>query len=259
MKKISCVLLLTLLFACNKNSTELPPIKQPTKVTQICYLNGIAAVEATIASSALYGQEKLTVQFKNLSSGILRQLRIAVMICNAFPTNYDNCIYQKTIYMDSLVKDAASPAYTLFNNQGIDLNSAMINTGIVAIADVFSSRIANNYASLIVGYEKDSSHIHYGFAKGYILSDGTFHLLLKNLDSLNTIHYNRLQGNFFSGAIFSGFLDERIAISLDSVTVSGNKVLIDSSQAGVVGLRFKLKNTIQDSIKSIYLQLKKEF
>lgn len=239
--------------SCNKNSTQLPPIKAPQKELSVsAKINGLATVDLIFRQTQTATADTVWLSVKNTATASISNLQFVVELCKATPQQYDNCDLQVT----RTLPDTIAPGGTVNNvymwaNKGIKLDAGLINTGIIAYTGLPPHPLADVYNNVYAVFEAtDSAGNYYGNIRGYILADGTATFRLKG----KADEYYNLEGNFTKMLSFNGRLmkDSQVLtpFALDSVGDAGSRKLVDTT-GDALKFRVKLTTPINNTINSI--------
>lgn len=252
-------LLLLFLWACNKNSNQLPRKNPPPeKLVITAKLNGLSTIDFVFEQHVTKDSNWVNLYIRNTTTDTLNRLHYLIELCKAAEKTYDTCDLQ---LIDSIRQNIPpgeiSQIQYQWTNKNIKLDANLITAGIIYSDRTTLHPLANAYDNIYGTFEGDAPV--YAVVRGYILADGNATFRYKTIKGEN---YNA-QGLFTADKnVFNGTLTnpkEHVAqFMLDSITVSSTKKLIDESN-GTLQFRLKLNPHLTDSTRSILTLVNKHY
>ncbi|GAA3934796.1 hypothetical protein GO495_30260 [Chitinophaga oryziterrae] len=250
-KLYSALTILTFIIcSCNKNTDQLPPPDAPpAELVLSARLNGLAVVDFIFHQTRTQSHDTVWLSLRNTSGAAIPRMKYLVELCNAVPQSYTTCNLQLVDTLrNTLQPDATLEKVYTWIDKNINLDSMLINTGIISCTGVAPHPVAGVYQSTYAVFETEGNNTaYYGSVRAYIFADGatTFRLQGQNEDSYNAT------GQFIQVLAFDGLLkkgkDILSPFHLD--TVADNQ-LLDTSNGKLI-LRLHLTTPISDTIHSL--------
>ncbi|MBO9203382.1 MULTISPECIES: hypothetical protein [Niastella] len=252
--------IVVLLFSCNRNSDQLPPKKAPpTELVISSKTNGLAQVDFIFHQTRIASGDTVWLSIRNNTNAPIVNLKYIVELCKAVPQNYDNCDLQvHGLITDSIQSGQTRPKVFTWINRNIRLDSSLINTGVIAHNSLPPHPLGNVYSNIYASFETDSEVGYYGTVRGYVLADGLARFRIKGKDN---DQFNAT-GLFTQAFDFTGNLYKDNSLltpfKLDSITVNGNRQLIDTAN-NKFNFRLALQKPVRDTIQSLLLFTQRNF
>lgn len=207
--------------ACNKNSTELPPIITTPKTFSVGgTFNYDSIIKVLFVQSNLANQDSVAILITNPADSPLTGLRVIVEFCNDTPQNFDNCYPVWDTTLPKLSGRATTAVHNLYLSKNFPLSRNNMHVYIVACDRINTNALHGYYSLGYASFEKRgipnpyslgnealqlskaTSGKHYFLGcRAYIQPDGFATFRLKDTGKLQ---YNIFWGKFTDTTSFSG-------------------------------------------------------
>lgn len=239
MKKIKLYLIPLIaigIFACNKNSLQLPDSKEEKNINKYIISNNVNIIEVTFKQEQYEIEGKTSVTFKNLTGITITDLKILVekSLSEEGLNKYDGITNQSIISIDTLKTDKDFVTDLPFKTT--TLTSDAFNLKLLSSASK-KQNCSGSYNSVFIAFEKNNKQlIKYGFVNGYITADGDALFRIK-ADSSYYISANFMDTmSLNNGILHKSTSDLFRLIQLDTLETASKKFELTPTN-----LRFRLK------------------
>lgn len=197
LRAIAAIIMVSL-FACNRNSLELPPPENRLVTKEInCFLGNTAIALIRFKQDTVTDREGIVnIEVINLTGEPINDCRIFIEMCNAAPS-IKSCQNQANFTLSQL--DAIETERRELPFRNIRLSQVFINAGIISTSKK-STPISNVYDGDFVKYLNAPGHLNTnGFVKGVVFADGqsTFRISIGNDTAYN------ISGRFSDTSVFN--------------------------------------------------------
>ncbi len=219
--------LLLFFIACNKNSLELPPLKNSIFDTSItCLYGNTGIVRIELRQDTFNNVDRIiTVKAINLTSEAMNTCKVYIEMCDGAPS-INSCQNQYTYIISQLETNKADSITLPF--RGVLLRTAQIVAGIVSFQNKFS-QLSDVYDGESVQYlNTTNAQYSTGSARGVVFADGQSVFRMSLGESAYNIEGKLGDTSFFNGGQFlmynSGVFSSTTSVTLGYFNQSGGNI-----------------------------------
>lgn len=254
------ILLSLLIASCNKNSSELPLVKDEYTETNLKI--GLSNIENWLLKfkqqTGSSPRDTLYVQaFDDLGTST-DSLRVAFFFFKTSPHNYDNIQKQKIIDFGKILSNSSSIPRVFSYNEQLSLDPKLLRASVLQSLKS-PNRIAGIYSSDLSMLQQKDSLLKYLLVKGDIQEDGKMVMYLKT--STTNAKMYRIEGRWQDSTLVQSTLYEATTQDLvlgemiQDTLSDGSKMRFNNASRNVT-FRLKLNDTsTQIGFQQVYLNL----